>query len=114
MNPRIAIRLWLALALFGADALVWAFAVHTGATPPHVAAAQTHKAPLPAVELPTITVRPDADTLAAYAGDDNSPETALDFKSASLGAVDMPALPRVHLSMPYYSFGKLLPHVRKD
>jgi len=114
MNTRIALRLWLALALFGLDALVWAYAVHSGPNRVTTAAASAPNTTLPAVMLPSITVRPDADTLAAYAETGSNSGTALDLEPIDNVVANMPTLPHLRLSVPYYSFGKLLPHVRKD
>ncbi len=113
MNTRIALRLWLALALFGLDALVWAYAVHSGPNHANTAAASAPKKTLPPVLLPSITVRPDADTLAAAETGSNS-GIALDFEPVDSVVAQMPTLPHLRLSVPYYSFGKLLPHMRKD
>jgi hypothetical protein len=115
MNTRIALRLWLALALFGLDALAWAYAVHSG--PNRVstatASASAPKTTLPAVLLPSVTVHPDADSLASAEIGSNS-GTVLDFEPVDNVVEKMPAFPHLRLSVPYYSFGKLLPHVRKD
>ncbi|GEM_PF-4217793 len=114
MNTRIALRLWLALALFGLDALVWAYAVHTGPDRVTTAATSAPKTTLPAVLLPSITVRPDADALAASAETGSNSGTALYLEPINTVVANMPTLPHLRLSVPYYSFGKLLPHVRKD
>ncbi|HZP64994.1 MAG TPA: hypothetical protein VFB32_01680 [Rudaea sp.] len=75
------------------------------------------RAPAPVV-LPTISVRPSAEEIAlAMRGDDAATEATGGFVEVSQPRVAGEApvsLHSVHLGMPYYSFGKALPHLSKE
>ena len=85
-------------------------------------AAQPMQAPIVATEpvlLPTVVVRPSAADLAEAVRDENadseeSPTLIEAAVTRTLYATIAPALPNVRLDMPYYSFGKVLPRVRKE
>ena len=83
-----------------------------------VAAAPMARAPLgqPApVVLPTISVRPTAADIAAALEGEDDPGTAAFIETADMETLGSgSALPRLHLDMPYYSFGKTLPRVSKE
>ena len=71
------------------------------------------------VLLPTIVVRPSAADLAEAMRDENadsdeSPTLIEAAKTRTFYDTIAPVLPNVRLDMPYYSFGKMLPHVSKE
>lgn len=82
------------------------------------AAAKTTVAPPSIVTLPTISVRPSAEEIAEAMRVD-TPENDFDaVKFASGGMLPVnnrqTALPGFGVTMPYYSFGKVLHRVSKD
>lgn len=69
--------------------------------------------------LPTVSVRPTAAEMAAAMNDANSsvatsPHLIDASETSTIYDNVVPALPSLRLDMPYYSFGKVLPRVRKE
>jgi hypothetical protein len=70
------------------------------------------KTPRPVTTLPTVRVTASRATIANTSGTHLGPvaaQSGTDEASADVRAAA--ALPSLRLDMPYYSFGKLLPHV---
>ena len=68
-----------------------------------------------AVVLPTVHVRASAAEIAAAWANTDDAASALYMRSPAGAPLEARAtLPGLHLDMPYYSFGKLLPRVGKE
>jgi hypothetical protein len=69
-----------------------------------------------AVELPTVSVRPTAAEIADAMREDSSFQVAhaISTSHTRSSRASSRTLPSLGLDMPYYSFGKAMPHVSKE
>jgi hypothetical protein len=111
----LAMGLCLSVVMFDRAPRTQQMPVHA----PAVAAAAEIASTTPIVVLPTVTVRPSALELAAAMRGDRTDQ--IDDEQISntgetqrTGLYDAVSFSGLRLDMPYYSFGKVLPHVSKE
>jgi hypothetical protein len=105
----------LMLAVFATGAITVAAFNHDEHTAAPVTYAAAARNASPAVELPTVSVRPTAAEIADAMREDSSFQVAHAISTShTRSSRVMPTLPSLGLDMPYYSFGKAMPRVSKE